>query len=434
MSTHNTHKNSTFVTANEVRTMKATIITIGDELLNGQTIDTNAAWLGQELNGIGVDVCAGMTIKDTKEAISAAITTASTNSDLIIMTGGLGPTRDDVTKQAIADHYGDDMIFNQENYEVILDLFKRIGRTPKEAHRAQCYMPSSATLLKNKRGTAPGMWFEQKGTILLSMPGVPGEMKGIMRDGGLAKIQAANPGYHVIHHIIKTAGQGETFLAEAIQDIVDQFPSEMSMAYLPGLANVRLRISAKGTDRQRLEGLLQEVAPQIETKVAKWTYAIGDKELQEVIGELCVAKGLKIGTAESCTGGKIANLLTSVPGSSAYYEGSVVSYSNRLKESLLGVSTSTIKTHGAVSEATVRQMVLGSIDTLGIDISVAVSGVAGPGGGTPEKPVGTVWIAVGNKQRVVTRKWQLAKDRKLNIQYTANIALNQLRLFIDNRI
>jgi len=385
--------------------MKATIITIGDELLNGQTIDTNAAWLGQKLNDIGVDVRLGMTIKDTHEAITSTIAHAAKSSDLLILTGGLGPTKDDVTKQAIADYYEDELVFNEENYAVIESLFKRIGREPKEAHRAQSYMPTSATLLENHNGTAPGMWFEKDGTILLSMPGVPREMKGIMKDGGLDKIQAANTGFYIIHHIIRTAGQGETYLAEAIEDLVDQFPEEMSMAYLPGLASVRLRISAKGRNQSQLEE-----------------------------GELCIAKGIKIGTAESCTGGRIAHLITQVPGSSAYYEGSIVSYSNSIKAKALNVSQSTLDTYGAVSEQTVTEMVHGAIDALGVDVSVAVSGIAGPTGGSAEKPVGTVWIAVGNKEKIVARKWQLVKNREINISYSTVIALNQLRLFIEERL
>jgi len=414
--------------------MKATIITIGDELLNGQTIDTNAAWLGQKLNDIGVDVRLGMTIKDTHEAITSTIAHAAKSSDLLILTGGLGPTKDDVTKQAIADYYEDELVFNEENYAVIESLFKRIGREPKEAHRAQSYMPTSATLLENHNGTAPGMWFEKDGTILLSMPGVPREMKGIMKDGGLDKIQAANTGFYIIHHIIRTAGQGETYLAEAIEDLVDQFPEEMSMAYLPGLASVRLRISAKGRNQSQLEDLMARFAPQIEERVKKWTYAIGNKELQEVLGELCIAKGIKIGTAESCTGGRIAHLITQVPGSSAYYEGSIVSYSNSIKAKALNVSQSTLDTYGAVSEQTVTEMVHGAIDALGVDVSVAVSGIAGPTGGSAEKPVGTVWIAVGNKEKIVARKWQLVKNREINISYSTVIALNQLRLFIEERL
>ena len=365
------------------------------------------------------------------DEIIEAIKYASQRTPLIIMTGGLGPTQDDVTIGAITSYFKDELVFNDTAFGHIKQILDRSNRCPSDLHRQQCFLPSSAQLLQNNRGIAPGIWIKKGDLTLLSMPGVPSEMKGIMTDHGLAKIQALAPDFHVIHHIIRTAGKGETYLASLIQEIVDDFPKELSVAYLPSLASVKLRITAKGKNLITLEKLRQKFIPKIENRVAEWTYDIGDKELQEVIGDLCIKHQLKIGTAESCTGGHIAHLLTQVPGCSAYFEGAIISYSNEVKHKTLNVKTLTLTKEGAVSEATVREMVQGGISQLGIDICVAVSGIAGPGGGSPEKPVGTVWIAVGDRDKTVTHKWQLAKGREINIKQTSVLALNQLRLFIE---
>jgi len=412
----------------------ATIITIGDELLYGQTIDTNSAWIGQELSKRGVAVKERIAIGDTHKDIIDALTRATSSADVVIITGGLGPTKDDITKLAIADFMQVGMHFSQETFERIENYFSKIGRSTTEAHREQCMMPDTVDLITNQRGTAPGMWFDYKGTILLSMPGVPHEMKGIMTDQGLSRIQALSPDFHIIHHILRTAGTGETYLAEKIEDIVSDFPEEITIAYLPGLASVKLRLTVQGSDLKKILSILETYSKRIEQRVSSWIYTSEDKELEEVLGEVCISRGIKIGTAESCTGGKIAQLITSVPGSSAYFEGSIVSYSNNIKEKLLNVNTATLERHGAVSKETVREMVRGAIDALGVDVAVAVSGIAGPGGGSKEKPVGTVWVAVGSKERVIAKKWQLVKNRELNIRYSATVALNQMRLFILDRL
>ncbi|MCL4161550.1 UNVERIFIED_CONTAM: hypothetical protein GTU68_012781 [Idotea baltica] len=412
----------------------ATIITIGDELLYGQTIDTNSAWIGQELSKRGVAVKERIAVGDTHEDIIDALTRATSTADVLIITGGLGPTKDDITKKAMADFLNVGMHFSQPTFDRIKNYFSKIGRSTTEAHREQCMMPDTVDLITNQRGTAPGMWFDYKGTKMLSMPGVPHEMKGIMKDQGLSRIQALSPDFHIIHHILRTAGTGETFLAQEIEDVVSDFPEELSIAYLPGLASVKLRLTVQGDDLNKIIAILEIYSKRIEQKVSSWLYTSEDKELEEVLGEVCKSKGIKIGTAESCTGGKIAQLITSVPGSSSYFEGSIVSYSNKIKQEALKVSPSTLETHGAVSSETVKEMVKGAIDSLGVDVAVAVSGIAGPGGGSKEKPVGTVWVAVGNKNRILAKKWQLVKNRELNIRYSATVALNQMRLFILDRL
>ncbi len=413
---------------------RAIIITIGDELLYGQTIDTNSAWLGQELSKIGVAVKERIAVGDTHADIIDALDRAVSSADVVLITGGLGPTKDDITKKAMADFMGVGMHFSQATFERIGNYFNRIGRKTTEAHREQCMMPDTVDLITNQKGTAPGMWFEYKGIRMLSMPGVPHEMKGIMSDQGLTRIQALAPDFHIKHRILRTAGVGETYLAEKIEDIVADFPRELSIAYLPGLASVKLRLTVQGNEPAKLESILSSYSKQVEQIVNPWLYTVQDKELEEVIGDICKERNLKIGTAESCTGGKIAQLITSIPGSSAYFEGSIVSYSNNIKEKVLNVDTVTLTTNGAVSSQTVTEMVEGAINRLGVDVAVAVSGIAGPGGGSEEKPVGTVWVAVGNKDRIVAKKWQLVKNRELNIRYSATVALNQMRLFILDRL
>lgn len=411
--------------------MIASIVTVGDELLNGQTIDTNSAWLGEQLNKIGVTLTLKLSVGDTEEDIIAGMTYASRKSDIILMTGGLGPTKDDITKIAIANYLGDEMVFSAPTYERIKNIFETRNRTVLDVHRQQCYMPSSAELVNNPVGTAPGMWMRRDEKIILSMPGVPREMKEIMIQGGLQKIESLVQGIHIKHYIIQTAGVGESTIAHKIEDLVEGFPSDLSMAYLPSSGTVKLRLTAKTQDEQRANSVTETFGQKIVDRLGKMVFGIGPDKLPHALGKLCKEKGIKIATAESCTGGGIGNMIVSVPGSSAYYEGSLVTYSNVLKSSLLQVKADTLNEYGAVSQETVQEMIGGLLDHTNCDAGVAVSGIAGPGGGTADKPVGTIWIAVGNRAKVVTRKLQLVRNRKMNIDYTITFALNELRLFIE---
>ena len=414
--------------------MKASIITIGDELLNGQTIDTNSAWISRELNSIGIEVIFKMTPPDSIEDIEASLSHCSSISDVVMITGGLGPTHDDVTKKALVKFTEDEFLFNPEVFEDIKEYFKKIGRIPTEAHRLQCYLPSKAELLHNSRGTAPGMMIEFRDTLIISMPGVPGEMKTIMQNEAIPRLADLNNHKHIYHYIIQTAGIGESVLSEEIADIIDSFPSEISLAYLPGIASVKLRLTGIGTSATSLANLVHGFGRQIEDRIGDVVFGHNSDTLEEVVGRICLNNKLKIGTAESCTGGNIAARLTRVPGASRYFEGSIVSYSNDVKMNTLSVAPSTLEKVGAVSEETVQEMVSGVIERLHVDIGIAVSGIAGPSGAVPGKPVGTIWVAVGNKQRTVTKKLQLARDRERNIQYTTVLALNQLRLFLEDKI
>ncbi len=410
--------------------MKAAILTIGDEILNGQTLDTNSAWLGRKLHEIGISVEMRLSVGDTHEEIINGFDQLFVKVPVVISTGGLGPTKDDVTKKAIVEYFKDKMVFNQQVYDRIVDYFEKTGRKPTKAHKAQSNMPQKAVLINNNHGTAPGMWLQDDKSILLSLPGVPVEMKGIMIDGGLTKLEALNSSQKIHFRVIQTVDLGETRIAEQIEDILEEFPPEIQIAYLPGLGAVKLRLTGKGEDDDYLKSQLEIFNNRIAERLGEVVFGYGEIKLEEVIGQIAIEKGLTIGTAESCTGGAIASRITSVPGSSAYFEGSVVSYSNDIKSEILGVDKYTLESKGAVSKETVEQMVQGLIRTLSVDVAVAVSGIAGPNGGTPDKPVGTVWMAVGNKQRIVFKVVHLAKNRNLNIQYSVIKALDMLRLFM----
>ncbi len=411
--------------------MKAAIITIGDELLNGQTIDTNSAWIAQRLNEIGVSLKTKYSVADEHDEIISAIHQVDDEVDIILTTGGLGPTKDDITKKAIADYLNVGMDFSQETYDRIVDLFGTRGIPIRQAHHDQCYMPSGSTLLTNARGTAPGMWMSNDKVIILSMPGVPYEMKSIMTEGGLAKIKSLVKDSYIKHYIIQTAGIGETSLAAMIEDIVEDFPPEVSIAYLPSLANVKLRVTAQGSGETRIIELYEHFGRLVHERVAQYTFGTGATTLPEALGQLCKDRKVTIATAESCTGGGIAHQIIAIPGSSSYFLGTIVSYANSVKNQVLQVKKETLKNHGAVSEETVREMISGLLRCVPADVGVAVSGIAGPGGGTAEKPVGTIWIAVGSKEKVETHKLQLVKDRQINISYTINFAMNKMRLFIE---
>ena len=410
--------------------MKAAILTIGDEILNGQTVDTNSSWLGKELNNIGVSIVARLSVSDTHEAIMNGLDIVFQYADMVIATGGLGPTKDDVTKKALADYFKDELVFDQGTFDRIVSYFEKSGRKTTNAHHDQSFMPSKAQLLINSRGTAPGMWFEENEKILLSMPGVPTEMKGLMLEHGLERIASLNNTQHISHFIIQTAGLGETYIAEAISEILEDFPSELSIAYLPGMSTVKLRVTGIGPDKKYIEEQVNFFGHAICHHLDDAVFGLGDISLPEVVGIKAKEHQLTIGSAESCTGGHIAHLLTTIAGSSEYFKGSVVSYDNEVKTELLGVKQETLDMNGAVSAETVTEMSQGALKVLDIDVAVAVSGIAGPSGGSADKPVGTIWIAVANKDKVTTKKIQLAKNRLLNIKYTSLHALNELRKFI----
>jgi len=410
--------------------MTAHILTIGDEILIGQIIDSNSAWMAEQLNLQGIRVTKIISISDTAEAIREALDDSFTKTDLVLMTGGLGPTKDDITKKTLAEYYGVGMSFHEESYERLSRMFARWGRETTEAHRQQCYMPDNAKILTNKAGTAPGMWFAKEGKIAVSMPGVPYEMKYLMECEVLPLVASTFPGKPITHRTILTIGEGESRIAKRIQDIEENLPDHIKLAYLPNLGQVRLRFSASGDNLDALKKELDTQVGLVEARIPEFVFGYEKDTIENVTGALLIKNKKTIATAESCTGGLVAHRITSIPGSSAYYEGSVIAYSYALKEKLLNVSPEILTTHGAVSEETVKAMLAGLLENLGTDIGIAISGIAGPGGGTPEKPVGTIWIAVGDKNKTNTLKLQLGKSRSNNIKYTATKALDMVRHFL----
>ena len=416
-----------------MKNVNASIITIGDELLIGQTIDTNSAWIGQELNKIGVWLKRRVAVGDVWDDIWNALDAESKESDIIIITGGLGPTADDITKPLLCKYFGGKLIINEDVLKHVNYLFEKIFRRPGpmlERNLKQAEVPDTCTVLHNARGTAPGMWFEKENKIFVSLPGVPSEMKGLMKDEVLLRIPKYFELPFIIHRTAFTMGTGESMIAEKIKDFETNLPGHIKLAYLPGYGMVKLRLTAKGDDKEKMEKELDEKFSELIELVNEWLVTDKDETLAMVVQKILKEKNKTIGTAESCTGGYIAHLITSNAGSSVGYKGSIISYANDVKEKILGVTDKTLRTVGAVSEDTVIQMVKGAIEKLNVDFAVATSGIMGPDGGTEEKPVGTVWIAAGNKGKVETAKLAFRFDRERNIEMTSHAALNFLRKFI----
>lgn len=412
--------------------MKASIVTIGDEILIGQIIDTNSAWIGQQLNEIGIEIHEIISVKDTMDGIRIGIDQAAAVSDIVLMTGGLGPTKDDLTCEALADYFDVELVFNEALWTHIQGLFSRRGRSTTDLHKQQCYLPANVALLRNAMGTAPGMLIKSDGKMYVSMPGVPYEMKSIMTDH-ILPLLANQSDISIVHKTIMTAGQGESVLSKEIDDIEATLPAHIKLAFLPSLGKVRIRLTGKGADEQALHDEIETFGHQIADRLARYVYGFDDIPFEQALGELCLVKGVTITTAESCTGGLVASKIVSIPGSSAYYSGSIVAYSYEMKESLLFVPHDLLIEHGAVSEEVVGAMLLGVLKQTGADVGVAISGIAGPGGGTPDKPVGTIWLACGNLEEQVTKRLLISKDRRMNIEYTSNVALNMVREFLLGR-
>jgi nicotinamide-nucleotide amidase len=414
-----------------MKNVNASIITIGDELLIGQVIDTNSAWIAREFNKIGVAVKRRVAVGDSSEDIVKILDEENKYSDIILITGGLGPTSDDITKNVLCDYFGGKMVVNEGALENVKYLFEKVFKRPVSAiNLMQAEVPDVCEVIQNKRGSAPGMIFNKGNTIYISMPGVPYEMKGIMEDSVIPLLKEKFELPVIIHRTMLTAGIGESALAEIIKDFEDALPSEIKLAYLPTYGMVRLRLSTSGFDKNLVEKNIDKYFDELKSLAKDYLVTDVDDAMPVVIGKLLKGKNKTVSTAESCTGGYIAHLITLVPGSSAYYEGSIVSYSYNVKETLLGVQEGTLNTHGAVSEQTVKEMLSGLLTKLNTDYGIAISGIMGPDGGTEDKPVGTVWMAVGDKKNHQTQKVNLRFNRERNIEVTGMMALNFLRKFI----
>jgi nicotinamide-nucleotide amidase len=417
----------------------ASIITIGDELLIGQTIDTNSAWMAQQLNAIGIWVKRRIAVGDERGEIWQALDETIASSDIILITGGLGPTADDITKPLLGDYFSGKMIVNEEALDHVKYIFQHILKRPLlERNLKQAEVPDNCKVLINKNGTAPGMWFEKKDPssgskkIIVSLPGVPHEMKGLMQTCIIPQLTALSENNIIVHRTLLTAGAGESFIAEHIQAWEKALPDSIKMAYLPSYGMVRLRLTGKGEKGSDLENIVHQKFNELQQLVKEWLVITSDEPLEKALGDLLLQKNKTIATAESCTGGYLAQLLTSIPGSSAYYRGSVIAYDNKVKEKMLQVSDTTLKEYGAVSSETVREMLEGLFKTMGTDYGIAVSGIMGPSGGSEDKPTGTVWIAFGSSKKQQTMSFHFRFDRQRNIQLTAVHSLLNMFKFIQS--
>ncbi len=403
------------------------IITIGDELLIGQVVDTNSAWIATQLNAIGIRVFQITSVSDNEHHIMQALELATTRADVIILTGGLGPTKDDITKKTLCRYFNTGLRFDEQSFKIIESIFKSRGREVTDINRKQAEVPQNCTVLINQKGTAPGMWFEKNEKIYISMPGVPTEMKGLVANEVIPRLKERYVLPPYVHKTILTQGIGESTLSELIASWEDNLPASMKLAYLPAAGMVRLRISATGKKETEIRLAVNEEVEKLKQIIPEHIYGYDEDRLEEIVGKLLRDQKKTISTAESCTGGFIAHRITSIPGSSEYYIGSVVAYANEIKTSELGVDMEVIEKYGAVSVQVVKQMASHAIKIFKTDFSIACSGIAGPDGGTTEKPVGTVWLAIASHEKIITRKLQLGNNRERVILETAQHALNLVR-------
>lgn len=406
--------------------MLAEIITIGDEILIGQIVDTNSAWMAQKLNDAGIRIKQITSVSDDRQHILDALKLATSRADLIILTGGLGPTKDDITKKTLAEYFNTGLRSDTESLENVKRIFAKYNRPILEVNLRQADVLEICITLQNKNGTAPGMWIEQEGKIYVSLPGVPFEMMYLMEEEVIPRVSSAFRLPVISHHTILTAGLGESMLAEQISDIEDSLPQNIKLAYLPKLGMVRLRLSGYGEDREPLIQEISVISKRIVERLASYVIAEADISLEKSILDFMKERSLTLSVAESCTGGALSHTITQHPGCSAVFLGGAISYSNNLKEIMLGVSAQTLAQFGAVSGETVKEMANGAINRYKSNYSIAVSGIAGPDGGTPEKPVGTVWIAVANSTKVITRKFEFGSRRIQNIERSVISGLTML--------
>ena len=410
--------------------VNTTIITIGDELLIGQVIDTNSAWMAQELNKAGINVTKRIAIGDMETAITEALDTETENADVILMTGGLGPTKDDITKDVLCKYFGSTLEQNETALQNIKEIFEKRNRHLQEVNIRQAWLPKICTPVQNKNGTAPGMIFEKNKTLIVSMPGVPFEMKRMMEEDIIPLLKEKYEVAAIEHRTLLCIGIGESFLAEFISDFENKLPAHIKLAYLPSFGMIRLRLTGQGSDKIRLQKEIEDLFAELREKVKPYLVTDKDESMAEVMAALLLKNNFTISTAESCTGGYIAHLLTEKAGASAYFEGSVVTYSYDTKEKILNVPHGMLIKEGAVSEPVVIEMAKRVREKFDTTYSIAVSGIMGPGGATPDKPTGTVWVAVAQKNRFETKCFHFTLNRENNIHSTAIQALNFLRQFI----
>ena len=408
--------------------MRADIITIGDEILIGQIVDTNSAWIAARLGEIGVSIRRKYSIGDRREEIIDAVEESLAKSELVIITGGLGPTKDDITKRVLAEIFHSPMVCDQDTYERVERMMTARGIAFNDLNKGQAMVPECCTVLANHKGTAPGMWFEREGRVVVSLPGVPFEMEALMLESVLPKVSEHFDLAAVVHKTAITYGLAESMMAEHIAAWEDALPPHLHLAYLPSPSQLRLRLSAYDMDKAQAEKEIDEQFEQLLPLLGDYFVGWGDTTVQSAVAEMLLAKGATLSAAESCTGGALSAKFTAMSGASEYFWGGVVSYDNSVKENVLGVSRSNLDTYGAVSEQVARQMAEGVRRVCGTTYGVATTGIAGPSGGTPDKPVGTVWMAVATPTRTIAKVVVHGKIRAVNIERAATAAINMLRL------
>ncbi len=405
----------------------AELLTIGDEILYGQIVDTNSQWMSVELSNAGIKVVRKTSVGDIESEILTAVAEAERRVDIVLITGGLGPTSDDLTKPCLAKYFNCELKIHDEALAEVTAFFKQRGRELTEINRQQAALPVCCEKITNAVGTAPGMWFERNGKVFVSMPGVPHEMKRMMTDLIIPKLKNAFKTPVIHHKVIRTIGLGESFLAEKIAEWEKALPDHVKLAYLPSLGEVKLRLTSVGDSLDSLKEESEELTEKLKTYIAPFIFGYGEDPIEVVIGKTLKQKKLTLAIAESCTGGYLSHLITSIPGSSDYFLGSMIPYAYEVKMRQLGVKPETLEKYGAVSEPTIIEMANIVRAKFNTDIGVATSGIAGPGGATPDKPVGTVWIAYSDKHQTVTKRLQLSTDRMINIKAASVAVLNLIR-------
>ncbi|MBQ7388403.1 MAG: competence/damage-inducible protein A [Paludibacteraceae bacterium] len=411
--------------------MNVSIINIGDELLIGQVVNTNASWMASCLNENGMRVAHVFTIADNADEITRTLRLALVSSDAVLITGGLGPTKDDITKHTLCRFFSSHLVMHEPSLDNVRQIFAKRNYPMTPLNEAQAMVPAACTALLNKWGTAPGMWFEYEGKTIVSLPGVPAEMQGLMREEVVPRLRESFALEHIYHKNVWTFGIGESFLSDKIESWELALPENIHLAYLPQDGMVRLRLSAYGNRLDELEKQVDTEVEKLKSIVGEYIFGYDDDTLESVVGTLFSKHGKTLATAESCTGGNIARLITSVSGASAYYMGGVVAYANNAKEQLLGVQHTTLEQYGAVSRQTAEEMAIGAKCRFGTDYAVATTGIAGPTGGTPDKPVGTVWIAVADEYGVEARCFSFGADRARTVQRASYQALRWLQIKLE---
>ena len=409
-----------------MKNVRASILTIGEEILYGHILDTNANFISNAMTEIGIQVVLHLSVGDNFQDITDALRMTESKSDVVLITGGLGPTNDDITKKCLAAYFNTEIKVNQKVFDDLAAYFKKRGFPFSESNQKQAELPENAEIIANEMGTAPGMWFEERQKIFISMPGVPHEMKYLVTEKIIPRLGGIYDSSIIYHKMIMTAGLGESWLAELIAPWERSLPEGISLAYLPSYGQVKLRITARGKDKQKLVEEVEACKLELKEYIGKYMYGEDGESIQEAIGKILVARHQTLSVAESCTGGYISHLITSIPGSSNYFQGGVLAYSNDIKRNILRVSPDTLSMFGAVSEETVKEMAGNTLDYFKTDYAIATSGIAGPGGGTDEKPVGMVWVAIAGPKSTDTRKYTILKDRLSNIKYASVASLVML--------